>query len=612
MKVIRLYLLLVIFFFISVCLLIFVGCEAENPGESVPNSLPDTHISGAYPGNITTIYFYGTDKDGFVNDYAYKWNSDIQWSFTKIDSVTFIDAFSNQNEVKTFYVKGIDNRGDEDPSPAEIALSPNNILPTTRIVTGPGFGDETGEDVTFTFTGSDLEEGGSVIAFQYTMDDLTNWQETPVSNPEATFFGLSEGAHTFYVRAVDNLRGADASPAQVAFIVRTDFAPIIENLSPVVNGSGWFAGFPLTFEWSASAAHYYGMLPDTPYSFSYDDSTNFNLNTSLPLASGWVSESSTIYIPTIGLHTFYLKVRDSADNLSLMKIEFEASPIPWDPGVLVVCGIPATVYGSQIIDKINAGVFWGNLNVSFWDIFGTPNNPQPEFTLPMTVTNYMGGGSDGIPPTVLAQFSTIVWLGNNFQGDLDVWNNTQILQYLQAGAGNVILTTRYAADFLPQDLTDYLNIEWREGSTPGVAAGSNIHEYKTIFPGMVDFIDSTSMSAVSVFSGNNFNSGGALTDDNITNWDNIRGFSKDANTTLLFTHRSNAVIGDFSETMGLGVWSHPNFAFSSLTAGNEFPSPSTNESKGNFILISGRCFEFDTQACLQNFEFMLRNMCGEN
>ena len=212
-------------FAIFTILISLIGCETKNPGEAYYNELPDTHISEAIAGNVTTIIVYVTDDDVTTWKFAYKWDTDIDWSFTDyniagVDTLVFYDIFTHQNEIKTFYVKAIDAKNNEDPYPAEISLSPNNIPPTTFILSGPEFGQETGPDVTFVFTGSDIDEGGAVVAFQYTMDDVNNWQSTPDSIPQAIYTGLTVGLHTFYVRAEDNLGGVDPSPAQVTFIVR--------------------------------------------------------------------------------------------------------------------------------------------------------------------------------------------------------------------------------------------------------------------------------------------------------------------------------------------------------------------------------------------------------
>jgi hypothetical protein len=119
------------------------------------------------------------------------------------------------------------------------------------------------------------------------------------------------------------------------------------------------------------------------------------------------------------------------------------------------------------------------------------------------------------------------------------------------------------------------------------------------------------MTATSVWSGGGFLDS---TDDGVvTNWDGVTGYSSDVNTTLLFCHRSDGYDAGspFAYVRGLGVWSHPNFAFSDVAAGNEYPTPGTDEAKGNFIIISGRHYGFDLTATATNFDFMLKNMCAE-
>jgi len=183
-------------------ILLLLSCETENPGEPKANEPPDTYISEASAGSITTISFYGTDTDGFVDNFQYQWAGEIDWTVTSRRTVSFTNLFSSETDVKVFYVKGIDNQGLEDPTPAELSLTPSNTLPETEITSGPEFGSITGEDVIFTFKGADKEEGGSIVKFEYTMDNLDNWLERPLDFAQVSFSGLTNGPHVFYVRAV--------------------------------------------------------------------------------------------------------------------------------------------------------------------------------------------------------------------------------------------------------------------------------------------------------------------------------------------------------------------------------------------------------------------------
>jgi len=586
-------------------MLLLIGCEAETPGEPRANETPETYISEASPGNVTTISFYGTDNDGFVDNFSYKWDTDADWTVTSANTVTFENKFADQTEVKVFMVKGIDNTGAEDPTPAEITLTATNALPNTEVTGGPEFGQESGEDVIFTFTGTDGEATGSIAKYEYTMDDLSNWQETPADYASAAYYGLSTGAHIFYVRAIDNLGGVDATPAQIAFIVvGGKFAPTIVNMSAVADGGGWFAGVDLTFAWDAVTADYYGKLAEAPFSYGYNDATNYDTNPITPLASGWTADATAMVTPTAGAQKFYLKVRDTAGGVALLSISFTAADAPFDQGILVVNGV-SPVYGTELTDRIDASAFWNTYTVDFWDLFGSMSSPS--ITLPASVNTYAGGGGP-VPADVIGKYSTVVWLGNNYQGDIDHWNLTPAIQYLNAG-GNIILSSRLAADFCDDALTAYAGIGWREGAGPGSSGdGVTLSECKTVFPGLVDMTPSGS-SLANVFSGGGYLD--SYDDNEVTNWDGTYSYTNSALThTLLFAHRSSATIGSFGFVRGVGIWAHPNFAFSSTTAINEFPA-TADEKKGNFILINGRNYRYDITSTTANYTFILQNMCGE-
>jgi aminopeptidase N len=119
-------------------------------------------------------------------------------------------------------------------------------------------------------------------------------------------------------------------------------------------------------------------------------------------------------------------------------------------GVLLVNGVSWNTYGSEITDAYNARAFWGDTPIQFWDNFAEPAGGYPA-TLPAPL------GHGRVPASVIGRFSTVIWVGNNYGGDLPMWTESPILSYLEAG-GNVLLMTRRAGDFLEGDLQDYLGL----------------------------------------------------------------------------------------------------------------------------------------------------------
>jgi len=123
-----------------------------------------------------------------------------------------------------------------------------------------------------------------------------------------------------------------------------------------------------------------------------------------------------------------------------------------DQGTLLVNGLDWATYGQTLIDLYQQHAFWGNLAIDFWDCFAEPAGGYPA-ALPAP------RGHGRVPSTVLGRYGNVIWLGNEYNGDLDCWRNTAVLPYLQAG-GNLLLLAREGPHFLGEELRDYLGIQW--------------------------------------------------------------------------------------------------------------------------------------------------------
>lgn len=109
-----------------------------------------------------------------------------------------------------FEVRAVDSNSNPDPTPASRSFTVDTADPETTIDSGPS--GTTGTDTpTFTFSST---EGGT---FECRIDGGTF---TLCTSPETTD-PLSEGPHTFEVRALDNAANPDPTPASRDFIVDT-------------------------------------------------------------------------------------------------------------------------------------------------------------------------------------------------------------------------------------------------------------------------------------------------------------------------------------------------------------------------------------------------------
>ena len=608
--------------------LVMGGCTKE--GDPVKgNVAPDTRVLsyvvsskaeldtlGAPTTNyMVTVYWAGSDIDGTIKSFLF--DDGVNKGESLRSQENFVYNFANASASYTLSVQAKDNLETVDPTPAEVIIVRNSGGVETMILDGPPHGAEVSPGISYKVGATSLT--GHVKSIAYRINDGGWVIVNADANGEAIieFVGLDAGATVLSFRGIRDDDVVDESPASISLLVRIGkFMPVLENMSPVVDGGGWFEGVNLTFNWTQTTSHYYGALPAEAYCATAGSDlappAEYNLNPDEAFGDGWMAASTFEYGPTAGNHVFYLKVRDTGGGVDTMRIRFSAAAFQPDKGILVVNGVDEGAYGSEITDHVNAGTFWTGYNVDFWDLFGTMSNPKGTIDLSASNATYVGGGSQ-LTPDLMAQYRTILWLGNGYNGDFELYALTPVYPYLQAG-GNLVLATRYAADFMDLNLTNYCQISWREGAAPGSSAGVTLAESKAIFPGLVDlspFSGGSSFTDVWVTVG--FNGASAVTDDQITNYNGSGCYSTaNGTSTLIYAHRSNTYNAGypFSFVRGTGVWAHPNLPFSDPNV-EEYPVNGEASGAGNLVLISGRNYRHNFANVSLVFPTILEKMCAE-
>ena len=177
---------------------------------------------------------------------------------------------------------------------------------------------------------------------------------------------------------------------------------------------------------------------------------------------------------------FVIPVDGTVSSVALDPDRWILSPHPLTDatlaqGVLLVNGVDWNTYdieyGGELTAAYEAQAFWGTTPIMFWDTFAEPATGYPS-TLPAPI------GHGSVPAEVLGNFSTVIWVGNHFGGDIYEWIDTPIRQYLEAG-GNVLLLSRFTHTFLATGLDAYLGVELAQ-------EGVTLTDCTALAPGLVD------------------------------------------------------------------------------------------------------------------------------
>ncbi len=244
------------------------------------------------------------------------------------------------------------------------------------------------------------------------------------------------------------------------------------------------------------------------------------------------------------------------DKWILRRVQTQVTNPTFTDGILLVNGVHWDTYTTEITSAYADSIFTGNQAFTFWDCFPTPGGgyigelPEP-----------LGHGA--VPADLLGAYSSVVWVGNDYNGDLASWFETPILSYLEVG-GNVLLMSRRSFNFLDGALSTYLGITWSTDS-------GDLGNITSQVPELVNVPFTGSQS-----------------------WNDVYRTTVGPNTTLLFVDTAG-----FSADRGVGARAVP-------------PAGGTHRPEGGqFTHIAGRPYRLQHVALRANTETILSSYFGE-
>ncbi len=255
-------------------LILLWGCRRSNPSTFDSNLPPETYIPYA-PAESTLayyrvhLYWNGVDPDGEVDHFEYAVTDSNKipgedtpgfsgfFRTTRTDSTFQLEANNPQILGHRFYVRAVDNENKVDPTPAwtyfiahdfnfpnvtftrslgtwvdrdgtthRITLKSNNQFSPTDTI-------GVGGNISLAWTGHDVDEGGSVVGYEYRASTSTSFTGgtladtamaesfDPAVTGAASYFS---GREVIQIRAIDDA-GAKTQPDSIRSVV-VNFSPV--------------------------------------------------------------------------------------------------------------------------------------------------------------------------------------------------------------------------------------------------------------------------------------------------------------------------------------------------------------------------------------------------
>ncbi len=155
---------------------------------------------------------------------------------------------------------------------------------------------------------------------------------------------------------------------------------------------------------------------------------------------------------TEGAYTVSLTVNDGINQYT-RTLDNYIHAIGKTSDILVVNGIEYVTYPAEMESFYSSSACFGDHQVDVWDLFGDQgfdymSNPNIQ---KVDLFNHT------IPNSLLQKYQKVIWIGNDYGGDLAFYDPNQVLDYVTMG-GNFLLASRYGSHFFNTDLKNYCGI----------------------------------------------------------------------------------------------------------------------------------------------------------
>ena len=212
---------------IAASVLIVTGC-AEKEDVALPNLPPETFVAVADSIRHPTVYtqaitWWGSDVDGEIIGYAYRWHMDpaepgcpmdTLWHFTEARSDTFDLPVTNGSSTHLFEVRACDDDLAWDDTPCSLSVPVVNTPPQIHIRKPGAVPDTTLPSLRVEIEFSDMDGDETIANILAWLDDddpeiLEFAPEDAVITLSGEVFDDKYGTRTLYIVAVDT--GCDTS-----------------------------------------------------------------------------------------------------------------------------------------------------------------------------------------------------------------------------------------------------------------------------------------------------------------------------------------------------------------------------------------------------------------